>query len=625
MTPERWKRVGDLYDACFDLDPAARDALLDEECAGDDELRREVEALLTDEPRAAELFDGNLLETVKERLADGDALPRSNDLAKETLLDGRYLIKEKIAEGGMGAVYLAERSHMLDDKVVVKVLLEESLRNEYAVLKFRQEMEALMRVKHAGVVGVFDAGKLPGGAPYLVIEYVAGETLRDCMNNDGMDLRRAASIVRQIGEALSAAHDKGVFHRDLKPNNIMLVRDERGVEAVKVIDFGVAKIKNSTVAESTPVALRVGTPNYLPPEQLKGEHAGAASDIYALGLVAYEMVTGRKPFRPESDYQILEMQRAHAMPPPRLLRPALPVAAEAALLKALRFNPQERYQRADDFGADFWQAVAEGETQLLHDDAPLERRTWFPFKRTARLAQAKESRAGWMGAMVILIAALALGVWFFVSRPSSKPRGKDSAVSDATSLPAESRLVLDYWREAQKFRGDNPEGKPFCVVGDRIFETNHRLRLHVALKQQGYLYIINESRKELIEGVPAYTLLFPDPEADYGSAVIPPEREVSLPSSENWFAFYGEAGMEKVWLIYAKQSISEIEAVRGAVNPNDRGAVKNQEQAAVIRNFLDAHADLPQRVEAEKDKTCPLTTVRGAGDVMLHLIKLEYR
>jgi tRNA A-37 threonylcarbamoyl transferase component Bud32 len=620
--------VSELFDACRDLDATERDALLRRRCAGDEDLRREVEALLADEQRAGRLFAGNLFETVVESAEGGAPLPE-DALAEGTLLDGRYLIKKKLGEGGIGAVYLAERRHMLGDRVVVKVLLEESLRNEYLVQKFRQEMEALVRVKHPGVIGVIDAGKVPGGAPYLIFEYVEGEPLCAVMTGDGMDLRRAASIVRQIGEALTAAHAKGVFHRDLKPGNVMLAPGERGGETVKVIDFGVAKIKNSLVADTTSSALRVGTPYYMPPEQLMGRHAGAASDIYALGLIAYELITGRKPFRPESDYQLLEMQRAHAMPPPAMLRPALPEAAQEAILKTLRYDPRERYQNAADFGADFWAAVAEGETQPLPEGGAESARLPTARARTAQSTVARDGRllplaAGAAAAAVLLLLLLLTpSVRTFIRHSLwGPPPGIVENINAVTT--AESTLALDYWREVQKFSGGKAQGKPFCLAREIIFERGYGIRLHFSVRQQGYLYIVNEG-PAAAGAPPAYTLLFPDPEVEHGSAVMEAGREISVPPAGHWFLFDEKEGVEKVWLIYAKRSVSELEAVRGAVNPEDKGAVKNREQAEAIQKFIATHADPNQRPESNDKQECPVTTVRGAGETVIHLIRLEHR
>jgi serine/threonine-protein kinase len=282
-----------------------------------------------------------------------DSLPGATtliDLPAGMVLNGRYLIERELGRGGIGTVYLARDQQLLSKPVVIKVLLQASLQNEWVVNKFRQEMEALTRVEHPGIVSVLDAGETPDGKPYLVMQYVPGVNLRSLIRTEGMDLAQTARLMRQIGSALSAAHDKGVLHRDLKPENIMLHTTSDGEEQVKLIDFGIAKIKDSVVAPSTATALTVGTIAYMAPEQLKAEPVSAASDVYALGVIAYEMVAGRRPFNPDSMFELLEMQRDGVKIKPKDLRPRLPETAQEIILKALSFNPAERYQRARDFG-----------------------------------------------------------------------------------------------------------------------------------------------------------------------------------------------------------------------------------------------------------------------------------
>src|SRR6185312_9522418 len=154
--------------------------------------------------------------------------------------------------------------------VVVKILLEEAYQSAYIVQKFRQEAEALSRIDHPGIVGIVDAGELPKGEPFIVMQYVEGVTLRSAMNPEGMNLERIGEIFKQIGRALTAAHSRGIFHRDLKPENIMLQDLGHGEEQVKIIDFGIAKVKDSVIAPSTSLNLSPGTVAYMAPEQLNG-------------------------------------------------------------------------------------------------------------------------------------------------------------------------------------------------------------------------------------------------------------------------------------------------------------------------------------------------------------------
>src|SRR5437660_7975210 len=181
------------------------------------------------------------------------------------------------------------------------------------------------------------------------MQYIDGVTLRSQIKPEGMSLERTAEIVKQIGRALSAAHDRGIFHRDLKPENIMLQTFGSGEEQVKIIDFGIAKLKDSVVAPSTMTGATAGTVAYMAPEQLSGRPVSAATDIFAMGAIAYEIITGRKPFNPETGFELLELQRQGVRVSPSDLRPALPVQANDIILRALNFEPVARFQTARQF------------------------------------------------------------------------------------------------------------------------------------------------------------------------------------------------------------------------------------------------------------------------------------
>jgi len=268
-------------------------------------------------------------------------------------LENRYYIESELGRGGVGIVYLARARRLHDKRVVVKVLLEKFLRDKWVLVKFQQEKEALARVDHPGVVGILDSGELPDHEPYIVMQYVEGESLRQAIEAEpnGIDLERAAAIIKQISAALSVVHEQNIYHRDLKPENIMLQKLSRGAEQVKIVDFGIAKVKESIVARSTiTAAVTAGTINYMSPEQLRGERVAAASDIYSLGVIAYELVTGKRPFYPNTIAHLAEMQREGVRVKPSDLRRHLPEAAQNLILRALEFDPNQRYERAQDFG-----------------------------------------------------------------------------------------------------------------------------------------------------------------------------------------------------------------------------------------------------------------------------------
>ncbi len=288
MTPDRWQQIKALFDRALDHEPDRRLSFVRAQCGGDEELQREVESLL-----AADEAGGSRLEHPAIRVPSSGPAP----LSAGTVLVDRYEIQQELGRGGMSVVYLAQDRQLLSRRVVIKVLRQETNQDPYLRQKFLQEMEALARIDHPGVVGVLAAGLTPEGHQFLVMQFIEGGTLRQAIHAGGpggpggMEPQRAAGILRQIGQALNAAHEKGIWHRDLKPENVML-QNLGGEDHVKLIDFGIAGIQNSQFAgEQSKVA---GSLSYMAPEQYAG-HATAASDTYSLGVVAYEILTGAAP------------------------------------------------------------------------------------------------------------------------------------------------------------------------------------------------------------------------------------------------------------------------------------------------------------------------------------------
>lgn len=270
-------------------------------------------------------------------------------LLSEMLINGRYKVVKELGRGGIGVVYLAHDKQLLSKSVVIKILLEESSEDDWLRKKFHQEAEALARVDHPGIVSILDIGEV-SGKPFLVMQFVEGYTLRSLIQQGPLPLDQAIDIIRQLGQALTAVHSKGIYHRDLKPENIMIQVLDGGQQQVKVIDFGIARIENSQLGYNTTAPILVGTFAYMSPEQLMSAPISATSDIFAMGLITYEMVTGKRPISTPSVYQLIELYRSGNFPKPSELRPQLPPKIEDAILKALCFDPSQRYLQARDFG-----------------------------------------------------------------------------------------------------------------------------------------------------------------------------------------------------------------------------------------------------------------------------------
>ena len=255
------------------------------------------------------------------------------------VISGRYRILECIGIGGMGAVYLAEHMHMRK-RVALKLLHAEMSQDEEVLARFRREAEAAAHVEHPNVVAATDFGQAEDGAFFLVLEYVEGTGLRDVMDREPISTARALHIARQIGLALERAHSAGIIHRDLKPENVMLVTKDEDPDFVKVLDFGIAKVEPSPHRDTTQPLTRLGTilgtPEYMAPEQALGETVGPSADLYAVGIMLYEMLTGRHPFEATDRMAVLSMHIVAPVPKMADRNPAVNVApAIEELVKTL--------------------------------------------------------------------------------------------------------------------------------------------------------------------------------------------------------------------------------------------------------------------------------------------------
>ena len=264
------------------------------------------------------------------------------------LIPGSYLINRyeiimKIGSGGMADVYKA-KDHVLNRLVAIKVLKQEYSTDATFVKKFRVEAQSAAGLSHPNIVNVYDVGE-DDGVYFIVMELVQGITLKNYIDMKGkLDIREALNISVQIASGLSAAHENRIIHRDIKPQNIIMSRDGK----VKVTDFGIAKVADSTTVTTT----AAGTVHYISPEQARGGYSDERSDIYSLGITMYEMVTGRVPFEGETNVAVALMHIQSEITPPRQLEPSIPVSFEKSILKCTQKKPERRYASARELIAD---------------------------------------------------------------------------------------------------------------------------------------------------------------------------------------------------------------------------------------------------------------------------------
>ena len=322
---------------------------------------------------------------------DVELCPQDESSTKATLpgprlLASRYLLEKRLGRGAMGQVYLARDQNLMTRQVAVKtvrpdILSDEDLQDGEAIARFEREARAAASIRHQNVVGVTDFGQTTDGVFFLVMEYVEGETLYQLLRREGtVSPQRAASIMRQVVAGVEAAHDEGILHRDLKPANIFLMQQKRKVTGedgfVKVGDFGLAKIVNSDRSDVTSAsgpASRgiIGTPEYMAPEQMQPDGPiDARADIYALGTIAYHMLGGRPPFTGNIT-QLIAQKLIQAPPALSELRSDVNAALEAAIMKALAKEPNDRPSTASEWFESFAAAASVESGALRRGDSRL--------------------------------------------------------------------------------------------------------------------------------------------------------------------------------------------------------------------------------------------------------------
>lgn len=277
---------------------------------------------------------------------DGSILRPSNDGRSDligTVVDERYYLTKKLGHGGMGDVYLGE--HVRTQRLcAVKVVARMQARDPEALGRFLREATNAGRISHHNVATVYDFGETADGLVYLAMEYVDGEPLSRILEREGaLPPVRAVEIARQVAEGVSAAHELGIVHRDLKPGNILIAQDRRGGDLVKVVDFGIARAPADEQQNLTRTGIIIGTPEYMSPEQLIGDPVDGRSDIYSLGCILYQMLTGEQAFGGVTA-QVITRRLTEKPPRPREKNPAIPKPLDDLIVVALGRTPQERFQ-----------------------------------------------------------------------------------------------------------------------------------------------------------------------------------------------------------------------------------------------------------------------------------------
>lgn len=638
-TPERYKRAHELFHAALNIEPAGRSEFLAEACASDREMLDEVQSLIAAHEQEGSFINSPAGKAAAELLAG----VRGVSFIGESL--GSFKILSLLGRGGMGEVYLAHDSK-LGRKVALKVLPEECTKDEDRLRRFALEAKAASALNHPNIVTVYEIGHT-SSHEYIATEYVEGETLRSRLSRTRMSLRDVLDAAIQLAGALSAAHAAGIIHRDIKPENIMLRPDSY----VKILDFGLAKLTAfrppglssppadleaaTLVRMDTEPGMMVGTPYYLSPEQARGKDADTRSDIFSLGVVIYEMLAGCRPFGGESKLDALISTLEKEPPPLKHHASGVPSELQRIVSKALCKDREERYQTSRDIWIDLKNLREDlaFEAKLELSRSPEETRDPVPTTgQLAAIATAEshgavrtnasglegpligKKRVAVIGFSVALLvaalAAIAVLVW---------PRASSPPLTSFSAVPVAPDRELSYWALVQK-----PDGKQFDLAGDETmnFEKRYRVRLNFESPQSGYLYIINEGP---VQGTPL-TILFPSSTSNNGSSFISANQQIQVPQevkadkNKGWLQFDDQEGIEKIWLVWSADSVSELEAVKSFANPRDQGVIANAGSNDAVRQFLKLHATANSSLERGKR----VARVSGHGAILTHIINLDH-
>ncbi|HET8781423.1 MAG TPA: protein kinase [Pyrinomonadaceae bacterium] len=343
MTPERWRQIERLLQEALEHDPGEQADFLERACAGEPSLREEVELLLASQPDA-NFLAANALEDATILLGEDEPDP----------LLGRnfahYYVEAKLGAGGMGEVYLA-RDLTLGRKVALKLLDSVLADDSSSRARFLREARLAASLDHPNICTIHEVGEAEG-RPFIAMQYIEGDTLKKLIGSQPLAMDSLLSVMIQVATALAAAHARGIVHRDIKSNNIIVTPQEQA----KVLDFGIAKLLekdgNATGTEVTVTGQLIGTPSSMSPEQARGRRVDERADVWSLGVVLYEMITGHAPFTGETANDVLALVLQGDPPPLSHYVPEAPEPLQTIVSKALRKDPNERYQTVEEMIAD---------------------------------------------------------------------------------------------------------------------------------------------------------------------------------------------------------------------------------------------------------------------------------
>ena len=503
---DRAQRTAEIVEAALECDPADWPSFLDESCGGDLLLRKEVESLLGYQKEATDFIEAPAYQSNADSLAE-----ESGELKPGELL-GEYKILSLLGEGGMGEVYLAEDSN-LHRQVAIK-LVKAGLGRAGLIRHFQREERILAALTHPNIARLYGGAVTPNGLPYFVMEYAEGERLDSYCNLHRLTIPERLQLFRRICAAVSYAHQHLVVHRDLKPSNIRVTKEGEP----KLLDFGIAKLLDdeTTLAEQTMTLTSVMTPEYASPEQVRGEAMTTASDVYSLGVVLYELLTGKKPYRVKSR-RLEEISRAVAEQEPT--RPSTAAASggnansefrnskrlkgdlDNIVLMALRKEPARRYSSATQFSEDIRRHL-EGLPVIARRDTVGYRTSKFVARHRLAVAATGLVALAIVGSLLIALwetrqaraqRDVARRISTFLqdvfAAPAPEAKGVDVKVVDVLG-DASARAKTELANQPQVMADVLMTlGRTYIALGQyQLAETNLRAALAASLKTNGELH-----------------------------------------------------------------------------------------------------------------------------------------
>lgn len=607
MSKDRWQKIESLFIAGVEMPPRARADYWKQECGADREMLAELEQLLNGHQRADEI---EFMDKAIWSLKTLDESARKDEMIGKKI--GDYEIIRLLGKGGMGDVYLA-KNPLLDGTYVIKVVKDEA--NLDFRRRFLDEIRVHQKLVHENIVNLRHAG-LHEGMPYLVMDYFESQSLRNFLLIPGsaqeqraLPAEQVLDIAKQLAAGLGYAHQvHKMTHRDIKPENI-LVQDKNGLK-VKVIDFGLAILPEMAMTlldgqTHRSSILAAGTPVYMSPEQYqnglvrrKEKEVDARSDIYSLGLVIYEMLTGQMAYPSERHRAYPNLKWPSAM------RRYIPAKVDAVLKIALQEDPDARYQSAQDLARAL-------ETALSGSEKP-------PFV-------SRRALAGAAGGVVLLLALwiggnnipgyISTGGLTPTVTPTSTPTATPTIPPTPVPPVVEDRLNISLYLQ-------NLSGKPELVSSEMTFrntkptEKSGGLRVAIEAAKRGYIYILEQADAGKVN------ILYPDRQNPAGFRPVAPGEKVIVPKADGWLRFRGEPGTDVVYILFVNDKGDPLfEPVEAAL--------KREESSLDVKSGSELLVALQRRADELAANSVGNNqelqqTVKGAG-ALVGVLKLKHQ